>query len=241
MEEINKFNKSISEQTKEVLENFFCFNGVDSRKKFEKLIINKEKYEKRYWSDNETIVNYLLSHPQFKFTKTKCKELTKISNDWSSPNKNGENSTFFLLRTGMKINEINELIKDLKIDIYQKNVSHLYFSNYFLNIDNFNKIINDSLTGKNNFPEIRVVKELKQYQEILLSYPELFKETNRYELEKIQQIKKALSNEDFRNKNQKNAINANMDDEIKKVEQMLFYFSLENNLSSKTKDKKNKI
>ena len=35
--------------------------------------------------------------------------------------------------------------------------------------------------------------------------------------------------------------NADMDSEMKKVEQILFYFSLDNNLSSKNKDKKIKI
>ena len=37
---------------------------------------------------------------------------------------------------------------------------------------------------------------------------------------------------EFREKNQKNAINADMDSEMKKVEQILFYFSLDNNLSN---------
>ena len=155
--------KIISEQTKEILENFFCFNGVESRKKFQKLIINKEKYNQRLWSEDETIVNHLLSHSQFKFTKTKCDELIKISEDWSSPNINGENAAFFLIKSEMKIIDINEIIQKININIYQKNLNNFYFINYFLKTETFEKIVEDSLKGKNNFPEIRVAKELKKY------------------------------------------------------------------------------
>lgn len=241
MIELENSIKIISEETKKILENFFCFNGVDSRKKFEKLIITKHKYEGKEWDTEQSIVNHLLSHPQFKFNKSKLSELGKISKDWSSINKNKENSLFFMIKSEMKLIEINDLIETFKIDTKQKDKDNLYFVNYFLKTETFKKIIDDSLNGKNNFPEIRVAKELKKYQEILMLYPELFKETYQKELEKLSQIKEDLNLKEFREKNQKNAINADMDSEMKKVEQILFYFSLDNNLSSKNKDKKMKI
>ena len=72
-------------------------------------------------------------------------------------------------------------------------------------------------------------------------YPDLFKETYLNELSKINYIKEAISNKEFIEKNQKNAINASMNDEIKKVEQILFYFSLNQKLDLKLKIKSNKI
>lgn len=238
---MNNLEKYLSKETKEILLNFFTLNIPFSKKKFENLLISKEKYQNRRWDEKTSIVNFLLSHPTFKISKTSLNNLKLLSLDWSSINNEEENSLFLLLKKDYELKEIIELSIKLDINYKQKNKENLYFINYILNEKSVIHIVNQAYKGINNFPEIRLQKYFKKYLEVLLQFPELFKETAIFEKNKFEKIKLILETPEFRQYN-KNKIGISLEDEIKKIETALLYLSLENHLEEKSiKTKKLKI
>lgn len=238
--------KILSEQSKEIIDNFFLSEGkkektFNSRKKFEKLLIQKEKYENRLWSEDITIINHILSNKNFIESKSRIKEIERVSNDWNTPNDEGEHCLFFLLKKNFKIKEIKSLIEQHKINFFQKNKQNLFFINYFLNNEPIEKIIDDYEKGKNNFPEIRLNKYFEEYLEIIDLFPELFKETASFEKEKFDHIKEILTTEKIKKFNN-NKIGIVVEETMNKIEKTLLYLSFDNQFSNKNlKEKKLKI
>lgn len=234
-------NKFLSKECKETLINFFILKSHSSKKNFEKLLITKHKYKTRQWEDNVSIVNYILSHKDFSPTKSNLNNLYKLSNEWSMIDENGENSLFLLMRKGYKLKDVIDLSYEFSVEHTQKNHNGIYFINYFLEEKYVNHIVQQAYAGINNFPEIRLGKYFKEYVEILLSYSELFKDTIKIEINKFEEIKKLVMTTEFKKFNQ-NQIGIFLEDEVIKVDKILHYLYLENQLKEKViKEKKLKI
>lgn len=225
--------KILSEETKEILMNFFILNAPFSKKKFEKLLINNNKYENRVWDIDNTIVNFLLSDKNFKLSNSSLKNLQLISNDWSSVNNQEENSLFLLMKKSYPIKDIMNLLKSQRINIYQKDKNDLYFINYILNETEVLHIVEQAYKGINNFPEIRLQKYFKSYLEIISELPELFGDTAKVEKDKFEKIKPILETPEFKKFN-KNRIGVSLEDELKKVETTLNYLSLNSQFKDKS-------
>lgn len=237
----NQEIKYLSKECKETLLNFFITRGFASKKSFEKLLITKHKYENRLWEPNVTIVNHILSEKDFSISKASLNNLYKLTQEWSIPDQNGENSLFFLIKKNYKIKEIIQLSQEFNIQYTQKNHEGLYFINNFLCEKNINHIVQQAYAGINSFPEIRISRYLKEYLEIIQLFPELFKDTIQIEKTKFENIKKILMEEEFQKFN-KNQIGISLNKEIEKVEKTLLYLALENQFKNRAiKTKKSKI
>lgn len=238
---INEEKKLLSKECKETLINFFILKTPFSKNNFAKLIINKNKYENRDWEPNTTIINHIISHKEFTPSKSNLKNLYKLSKDWSTVDKNGENTLFFLIKKDYKIKDIVELINDFSIQVDNKNNEGLYFINYFLNEEHINNIVQQAIKGINNFPEIRLSKYFLEYVDLILLFPELFKNNIQIEKDKFLEIKNILVEADIKKFNQ-NKIGVSLESSILKVEKILSYLSLDNKLKEKSiKENKNKI
>lgn len=238
---INEKKEILSEECKEILINFFILKVPFSKKNFEKLVINKTKYENTDWDNNTSIVNYILSHKDYSPTNTSLNNLNKLTKDWSSVNKEGENSLFLLMKKEYKTKDIIKLIDHFNINFENKNNNNLYFINYFINQKYVNNIVQQTIKGINDFPEIRLSKYFEEYVNLILLFPELFKNTIQIEKNKFLEIKNIIIEADLKKFNQ-NKIGVSLESSILKVEKILSYLSLENQLKEKSiKEKKKKI
>lgn len=234
-------NKILSKECKETVINFFILKTHSSRKSFENLLLNKDEYKNKKWDSNVSIVNYLLAHKEFNPSKSNLNSLYKMTNEWSIVDENGENSLFLLMKKEYNIKDIINLSDEFNIECTKKNYNGLYFINYFLKQTHVNHIVQQAYDGINKFPEIRLSKYFKQYIEILLFFPILFKETIKIEMDKFEEIKKLIMTDKFKNFN-KNQLGISLESEIVKVEKILHYLFLENQLKEKfIKEKKIKI
>lgn len=236
----------LSEQSKEIVSDFFLpkthmGKKFNARKYFDKLLIQTDKYVDRLWDDKTTIVNYILSNKDFNVSNTRIKELYKLSKDWSTPNENGENSVFFLLKNKLNIKEINYLIKNYDINYAQKNNEQLYFINNYLKLEPVEHAIKEHEKGVNQFPEITLDKYFKGYLDLMELFPELFKETALIEKIKLEQIKTILSNDKVKKYNN-NKIGIVLENTLNQIEKRLLYMSFDNQFVEKNiKIKKLKI
>lgn len=243
---MNYYDKeALATETKEILEYFFLEQSksfienssrkqqkFSSKKSFDKLLISKQKYVDRVWDENHTIVNYLLSHKDFKLSNAKINELYKITDDWSSPNDAGENSLFFLIKREYDIKQILQLIERLDINYHQKNLDNLYFINYFFKEDNIEKIITDFEKGINNFPEIRLNKYFESYLSVIDNFPQLFKETVTLEKQKYNATRNKILSYDFKEFNN-NQIGINLKNTFDKLDKTFMFIELDNKLKEK--------
>lgn len=243
---MNYYDKEVlSDQTKEILEYFFLEQTKDvienssrkekklgSRKAFEKLLTQKQKYIDRVWDENHTIVNYLLVHKDFKLSHTRLNELSKITNDWSSPNNQGENALFFLIKKKYELNQILDIIDKIQINSHQKNAENHYFVNYFLNIESIEEVLQQFEKGVNNFPEIKLNKYFNNYINLLQQFKDLFQDSIIIEKEKFKKIKHRLQSYDFKMFNT-NQIGVKLEDTLEKVEKHLNYLLLSDKLKEK--------
>lgn len=252
---MNYYDKEVlAEETKAIFEYFFLETSNDflekssrkqqkfsSRKSFEKLLTHKQKYVDRVWDENNTIVNYLLSHKDFKLTNTRINELAKLTTDWSSPDFSGENSLFHLIKKGYRITEILELIESLNVNYQQKNVENLYFVNYFFKDNSVEKVLLEFEKGVNNFPEISLNKYFQTYLSIIEKFPQLFKDTITFEKEKYTRNKNRILSYNFKEFS-KNQIGINIKDTFNKLDKIFMFLELDNKLTEKNiKEKKIKI
>lgn len=242
----NQETRILSEQSKEIISDFFLpkthtGKKFNARKYFDKLLIQKDKYVDRLWDENTTIVNYILSHKDFNISKTRLKELYNLSQDWSTPNENGENSVFFLLRNKLNIKDINLIIKEYDINYAQTNKEQLFFINDYLKLEPVENVMKEHEKGVNQFPEITLNKYFKGYLELIELFSELFKETALIEKAKFEHIKTILSDDKVKKYNN-NKIGVVLENTLTQIEKTLLYLSFDNQFVTKNiKIKKSKI
>lgn len=137
------------------------------------------------------------------------------------------------------------LIDNFNINTTLKNNEGLYFFNYILNINEVEKVVEETKQGMTQVPEIRLSKILNNYRKIIVQFKPLMLETIDFENQKFEQVRKIITNEDFKKLSNYNMIGITLEEEIKNIEKILQYFlmikKINSNKIKKFNVKKNKI
>lgn len=153
---------------KEFLTNHLL-NGIGEPQEFDQYLLQQPRHYYRLWDDNNNLVTYFLSQPNFVAHITHLDNLERCRPDWNYSNHHQETSVFFLARK-KEFDVLNLIIKEFSLDTDIKNNNGHYFTEHYFSLDLFRKLPSEGYDSYfiNAYFSLREIKEVMSY------YPQHF-------------------------------------------------------------------